>query len=324
MTSPLSPALSAVVALVAVATLLLPGPGQAQAPGAPMAAAAIPASPAEAAAGPPALRDHAAASPAVNAPAGATPAIAARPETRAAKTTPCDAPANLARLDLPLSRLARRLTAGEPIKIVAIGSSSTAGAGASSPAASYPSRLAAELKQRLPGRDITVVNRGVNGEEAAEMLARFATEVLPDKPDLVLWQVGTNSVLRNHPVAPAGALIQHGVDQLKATGADVLLIDPQFAPKVIAKADAPAMIDLIARAAKHANVHLFRRYALMRYWREVEGVPFDTFVSPDELHMNDWGYACVAKVLAGAITEAATRATALAHTAPSAAASSGR
>ena len=38
--------------------------------------------------------------------------------------------------------------------------------------------------------------------------------------------------------------------------------------------------------------------------------PFEAFVAPDELHMNDWGYACVAKLLAVAITEAATRPTA--------------
>ncbi len=43
----------------------------------------------------------------------------------------------------------------------------------------------------------------------------------------------------------------------------------------------------------------------MRYWRLTEDIPFDTFVSPDELHMNDWSYGCVAKLLAGAIAEAA-------------------
>src|ERR1700730_3398936 len=57
----------------------------------------------------------------------------------------CEGPTNLTHLDRPLSHLGEHLAAREPIKIVAIGSSSTAGAGASSPAASYPSRLAVEL-----------------------------------------------------------------------------------------------------------------------------------------------------------------------------------
>ena len=51
----------------------------------------------------------------------------------------CDAPFSMIRFTNPLVRVAQRLKSGEPITIVAIGSSSTAGAGASSPAASYPS-----------------------------------------------------------------------------------------------------------------------------------------------------------------------------------------
>ena len=31
------------------------------------------------------------------------------------------------------------------------------------------------------------------------------------------------------------------------------------------------------------------------------------FASPDNLHMNDWGYACLAKQISAAIVEAATR-----------------
>jgi len=38
-------------------------------------------------------------------------------------------------------------------------------------------------------------------------------------------------------------------------------------------------------------------------------MPFDAFLSPDELHMNDWSYGCVAKLLAGAIADAAQRPT---------------
>jgi lysophospholipase L1-like esterase len=185
---------------------------------------------------------------------------------------------------------------------------------ASSPSASYPSRLAVELKQRFSGADITVLNRGVNGEEAADMLKRFDTEVVAEKPDLIIWQVGTNAVLRDNPLDTADRLIRDGVQRLKATGADIVLVDPQFSPKVIAKPEAEAMVDLIASAAKRENVALFRRFAVMRHWREDEHIEFDTFVSPDGLHMNDWSYACWAKLLSGAIAEAASTPTAIAHT----------
>jgi acyl-CoA thioesterase I len=219
----------------------------------------------------------------------------------------CSAPNEFTRLERPLTHTARLLAAGLPIRIVAIGSSSTAGAGASSPDASYPSRLAAELANRFPGHQITVLNRGVNGEDARDMLDRFETTVIAERPDLVLWQVGTNTVLRDNPVAPTSSLIEKGIVQLKAAGADVILIDPQFAPRVIAKSALSRMIDLLHSKAKQYNVNLFQRFAVMRHWRERQGLSFETFVSPDQLHMNDWSYACIAKVLSIAIAEAATR-----------------
>jgi lysophospholipase L1-like esterase len=221
----------------------------------------------------------------------------------------CSAPDDVTRLMNPLSRTGKRIGAGEAVKIVAIGSSSTAGAGASSPDKSYPSRLAVELKERFPHQPITVINRGVNGEEAADMVARLDEGVLSERPDLILWQVGANAVLRDNPIPAVRSDILEGLRRMKASGADVILIDPQFAPKVLAKREAETMVDLIATAAKSQNVDLFRRFAVMRHWRQVARIPFETFISPDELHMNDWSYGCVAKLLAGAIAEAATRST---------------
>jgi acyl-CoA thioesterase I len=227
----------------------------------------------------------------------------------------CNAQAEFARLDRPLLHTMRRLANGQPLTIVAIGSSSTAGAGASSPAATYPSRLAVELRQRFPGRDITVLNRGINGEETHNMMARFATDVIAARPQLVLWQVGTNSVLRDRPLDHHAEELHQGVEELKAIDADVVLIDPQFSPAVIAKPETDGMIEQIALSAKRENVDLFRRFAMMREWHDVEHIGFDTFVSPDQLHMNDWSYACMAKVLGAAIAEAANRpiASAAAH-----------
>ena len=212
------------------------------------------------------------------------------------------------RLDQPLRRTSQRLAAGLPLTVVAIGSSSTSGAGASSSAASYPSRLEVELKGRFPTRTIRVLNRGVGGEEVGDMLARFDKSVFADQPDLVLWQVGTNTVLRGHSLERAQALIHDGVERLRASGADVVLIDAQYAPKVIVRPDAERMVEFLSAEAKAQNVGVFHRFALMRDWLHVQQIPFETFLSADGLHMNDWSYACVAKFLAAAIDEAATRA----------------
>jgi hypothetical protein len=68
------------------------------------------------------------------------------------KTQPCLQSKSLAQLDAPIARVAKRLDAHEPVTIVAVGSSSTGGSGASSPSYSYPSRLERELRQRFPTR----------------------------------------------------------------------------------------------------------------------------------------------------------------------------
>jgi acyl-CoA thioesterase I len=240
---------------------------------------------------------------------GASCAIAQTP----AQTAPADQArvcvdkAGLNQLTHPLAHVAQRIANGKPITVVALGSSSTAGAGASSPAASYPSRLEAELKARFPELSVTVINQGVNGEEAADMIARFDESVARNHPDLVLWQVGTNAVLRDNPLGPVDRLVHDGIARIKALGADIVLIDPQFAPKVIVKADAEDMVNLISTEAKQGNVDLFPRFAIMREWRDHDGIPFEAFLSPDLLHMNDWSYACIAKLLAASISEAATR-----------------
>ena len=220
-----------------------------------------------------------------------------------------DRAAGLARLSLPLTRMHRLLAVRQPVTIMALGSSSTAGAGASSDAASYPKRLQADLRRRFPGVDITVVNRGVNGEEAADMLRRFDLAALSDVPDVVLWQLGTNMVLRDDPsFAETSRLITEGLMRMKALGADVVLIDPQFAPRVLARRnDAERMVQVIAAASRNRGVDLFPRFQVMREWHEAEAIPFDAFLFPDLLHMNDWGYACFARLLGAAMAEAATR-----------------
>jgi lysophospholipase L1-like esterase len=232
-------------------------------------------------------------------------AVPVRGETPA---TSCNAPAEITRLDQPLVRTAARLAGGLPVTIVAVGSSSTAGAGASSAAMSYPSRLEVELKTHFPRQSIRVLNRGANGEDAREMLARFDQGVIAENPDLVLWQVGTNALLLDRPLVQAGERIVEGLRRLKAAGADAVLIDPQFAPKVLAKVDIGRLMELYSVVAKQASVGVFHRFAVMRHWREVAKIPFSRFLSEDELHMNDWSYSCVAKLMAGAVAEAVGRA----------------
>ena len=120
-----------------------------------------------------------------------------------------------------------------------------------------------------------MLNRGVGGEEVPDMLKRFDKAVVAAKPDLVLWQLGTNSLLRDHKLANRGGAIRDGLKKIRATGADVVLIDPQFAPKVIVKPEAHHMVEFLSTLAKAEDVDLFRRFDVMKRWYNDDHMKFE-------------------------------------------------
>jgi lysophospholipase L1-like esterase len=211
---------------------------------------------------------------------------------------PCRSPKGGAKTMGSLPHVAAKLVAGKPVVIVAFGSSSTQGFGSTSPEFTYPNRLAAQLRRQYPGADITVLNRGKGGEDAPEMMKRLQTEVIDANPDLVIWQVGTNAVLRNLDPAETAKLVEDGIARIQAAGADLVLVDPQYSPAVNAKAEnAGRMVKLLGKVAELRHVGFFPRFEVMREWHEGQAMPFESFVVADGLHMNDWGYACFAQLL---------------------------
>jgi hypothetical protein len=181
-------------------------------------------------------------------------------------------------------------------KIVAIGSSSTAGHGGIQP---YPERLLSFLQAQYPNAEIAMVNRGIGGQEAPLEFQRFDTDVIAEKPDLVIWQVGTNSVWQRPDQNPPSldettSAIREGLLKLrKETQADLILMDLQYVPAVLTpakKEKAIAMVKAISELARD-GVNVFRRFAFMKGLSEVEQVSFDRMVDPaDEhrLHDSDW------------------------------------
>jgi lysophospholipase L1-like esterase len=197
-----------------------------------------------------------------------------------------------------LPHVAGKLASGAPVTIIAFGSSSTEGYGATSPEFTYPNRLAAQLHRQYPSADITVVTRGHGGDDAPEMMNRLQSSVLDMKPDLVIWQVGTNAVLRNLDPVETAKLVSEGVARIQAAGADLVLVDPQYSPRVNERAQsASQIVSLLGKVAALRHVGFFPRFEVMREWHEEQAIPIDKFVIADGLHMNDWGYACFAQLL---------------------------
>jgi len=218
----------------------------------------------------------------------------------------CRVPDGLVASERALPRTAPRLGAHEPLVIVAIGSSSTAGAGASGPQATYPARLQDELKRRFPDSPIVVINKGINGETMAQMMARFEEDVIALKPDLVIWQTGTNSVLRDHDPDQFRRQLALGVRTLRAAGLDVILMAPQYAPRFNRRPKRMAFVEAINQVVAEEGVVLFPRHAIMKYWWDSGRFDFKTMLSPDGLHLNDLSYDCIAQLLAEQIEATVT------------------
>ncbi len=221
-------------------------------------------------------------------------------------TTPVsgfDVPADLVKLPYPLPGCARIIAEGGPLVIVAFGSSSTAGAYASSPAASYPARLETELERLLPGVGIKVLNRGENGEDVAENLARFDRSVSAEHPDLVIWQVGTNWLVQDRSLEEFNNLVIEGLARIRSIGAEAVLVDTQYAPVLLSKPDLQSLLDLLTTIGRRFRISVFRRFLIMQYWHKTLGIPIDKFLSSDDLHMNDWSYCYMAKLFAKGLAD---------------------
>lgn len=214
---------------------------------------------------------------------------------------------DIVRLRWPLVNMAASLARGDHIKIVAIGSSSTRGAGGTAP---YPYLLWNALRERYPGRQIEVLNKGVDGEEAADEFKRFERDVVAEQPTMVIWQVGTNAAWKGYDLDDVEEAVRTGVARLKELSADIVLMDPQYTTAMIDPATIAASIDMTARIAKIArqpNVNVFRRFALMRFWNVVWQRSVTELTEPNgKLHQSDLSYRGLALALDRVIAEAPT------------------
>jgi acyl-CoA thioesterase I len=217
----------------------------------------------------------------------------------AARAAPA-CPSSPAMAPLVLPHLLSAVGHGMEGTIVALGSSSTQGAMATDLGHSYPAVLQQVLSAGLAEAHVAVINRGIGGQDATEELARLDADVLAVRPQLVIWQVGANGALRNADPSVFRATVTEGVRRIQAAGADVILMDNQQSPALLAKAGEAVFDQALAQVANETGASLFSRRALMLGWHR-DGAPLLEFIAADGLHHNDRGYLCVAQSLAHAI-----------------------
>ena len=186
-------------------------------------------------------------------------------------------------------------------KIVALGSSSTAGAGASRPENGYVAQFGRALETQAGGRRIQIINAGVNGNTTADMLRRLGPDVLDRRPAVVIWQTGTNDALRQIPIEQFRRDLTRGLEEMKARGIKVILIDQQDFGRALAVKNYAAYVSTMQDVAKEENVTLLRRYRVMGYLALQHRGGMPELLANDRLHMNDEAHRCVGELLAEGI-----------------------
>ncbi len=98
--------------------------------------------------------------------------------------------------------------------------------------AGYVKIAAGKLRLLYPEMSLQFVNRGVGGDRTADLLARVQTDVIDEKPDVVVLGVGVNDVwhrfLFGQEVTEEEFEDHYGklVSAVKETGAKLILLQP--------------------------------------------------------------------------------------------------
>ena len=218
--------------------------------------------------------------------------------------TTCAVPEDMATTELPLPHVSAKLKAREIVRIVVIGSGSSAGVGASSQANAYPQLLAGELTKVFPDAKFEITNLSQRGRSAEEMEALFGTEVAALHPALVIWQTGTVDAVKGVDLASFEQVLEVGIDKLRALGADVILINMQYSPHTTAALDTEPYRDYMRWAVQSRSAILFHRYSMMKYWVEQGVLDFSSPSKAEQAKIDDLAHSCLAYRLAREIESA--------------------
>jgi len=206
-------------------------------------------------------------------------------------------------LGAPLAYVKAKFDKGGTVTIVALGSSSTTGFGVFRSGGAFPDVMKRELLRLRPSAQIKLINSGHIMDDLPGNVARLDNEVLRYKPDLVVWQVGTNDAVWRGIASNAKEMLSEAVRRLKAANTDVVLLDLQYAPLVLATGRHTRMEKIIIEVAREQKVGHFPRFLLMK--RAIEA-NVRGLVLWDGLHNSAEGHECVGIALAQMI-DAATR-----------------
>jgi lysophospholipase L1-like esterase len=238
--------------------------------------------------------------------AGVLAGLLALVPARAEDAPTCTVPAYLVATESSLAKVATAVKDGKPLNILVVGTGSSGLAGPDGATAAYPARLEAALREKLPKSTINVRTDIRAKKTAGEVADSFVSlvEKLPDdqKPALVIWQTGTIDAMRSVDPDDFRAALGNGVSALQKGGADVLLMNLQYSPRMETMLSVSPYNDTMRVVAQEHDIPLFDRFSIMRHWNDVGD--FDLFGQTHGFGMARRVHDCIGRSLATMILEA--------------------
>jgi hypothetical protein len=133
------------------------------------------------------------------------------------------------------------------------------------------------------------------------MLKRFASDVFPEDPILVIWETGTTDAVRGVEMDDFAAALQGGIDELKERSIDIILIDMQFSHSTATVIDFERYLQTLHQVGSVNEVYVFPRFEMMRYWSEQNVFNFDGVTRDQRASLAASVYECIGRQLAEAI-----------------------
>lgn len=196
--------------------------------------------------------------------------------------------------------------AGKPLRVVVLGTSSSAGTGGSARGEPYPARLQADLQRRF-ALPVDVVNKSLGGQTARQMAARLEDDAASLGPSLVVWQTGTVDAAAHAELEDFGRTLSQGIEMLEKEGIDVILMNMQYSRRIELLVNYGPYVEMMKAVAAQADAPLFDRLEMMRHWAAEGRLDFDNMPRSERASRAVKLHECLALQLGDMIEKAVRR-----------------
>ena len=219
----------------------------------------------------------------------------------------CPAPTEAALGDVTLPHAREAATSRQHLGVLVLGGAATLGIAADGDAYSIPARLEARLRDALPGIEIQVATHAGPRRSVSDALHDLDTDLARTSPSLVIWSSGSVEAGDGTDIDDLGENLQTGIERIRAAGADVVLVNLQYAPSIARIVDLEPYRDAIRRIGEANEAPVLDRYAMMRAWSDSGALDLDATEPDTRVQVARALFDCLAAALAEPIADAVER-----------------